>query len=229
MSKQIKGLLYFYYSDLQFSFFIFWSILLVMLTIAVSMMYILPIELMTFSLTGPIYVYCSIVAFLMARQNVAAGIKLSATRKSIFVSTGIFFTAMALGFSVIASVLSTIVDKFLIKESMTFFFIHPMFFAEDTFLNRVYTDFIIILFIVAISYMISLLFYKFGLLISGLIVGISFVGFTYSIISTNLILNIIEGFQTSMYMFFGQLGVIGIAVYGCSWLLLRRITVVAQK
>lgn len=229
MGRQITGLLYFYRSDLQFSFFIFWSILLAMLAITVSVIYIFPIELMTFSLTPPIYIYCSIIAFIMARQNVAFGIKLGATRKNIYVSMAIFFTAMSLVFSVIASLLDTIVERFLIKENMNFYFTHPMFFAENTFLNRVYTDFFILLFIIAISYLISLLFYKLGLLIGGLIVGIAFVLFTYSLISTDLIMNIADGFQNSIYMFFGQLGIIAIILYGITWLLIRKITVVAKK
>src|SRR5699024_3280971 len=96
---------------------------------------------------------------------------------------------MAILQSVIASLLTVFVNRFLLKEGMNLYFIHPMYFAEDSFINRVYTDIFIILFIATISYFVSLLFYRLGLLISGLIVGILFVACTYSIISTNVAMN----------------------------------------
>lgn len=230
MSKQLRGLLYFYRTDLAFSIFVFWCILLAMLVASVSIMYIFPgIELMSFSFTAPIYVYCGIVGFLMARHTVAFGIKLGATRKNIYISMAIFFIALALVKSTVASLIQAGVMKFLIRDDMNFVFAHPMLLFEDTILNRIYTDFFIIVFLTAITFLISLLFYKYGLLISGLIVGMLFVLFTYSVIAGDLIKWIVESFQSSVYVFFAQLGLMALIAYLIAWLPLRRITVVAKK
>lgn len=230
MGRQIKGLLYFYRTDLQFSIMVFWSILLAMLVVSVSMMFLFPsIDFMSFSFTAPIYVYCAIVGFLMARHTVAFGIKLGATRKNIYLSMGIFFIALALIKSTVAALIQAGVTKFVLRDEMNFLFAHPMNLYEDTILNRIYTDFFIIIFLTALTYLISLLFYKFGLLISGLIGGMALVLFMYSLVSGELITYIIDSFQNSIYLFFAQFGLIAVVAYLLAWLLLRRITVVAKK
>lgn len=230
MGRQIKGLLYFYRTDLQFSIMVFWSILLAMLVVSVSMMFLFPsIDFMSFSFTAPIYVYCAIVGFLMARHTVAFGIKLGATRKNIYLSMGIFFIALALIKSTVAALIQAGVTKFVLRDEMNFLFAHPMNLYEDTILNRIYTDFFIIIFLTALTYLVSLLFYKFGLLISGLIGGMALVLFMYSLVSGELITYIIDSFQNSIYLFFAQFGLIAVVAYLLAWFLLRRITVVAKK
>ncbi len=230
MVKQIKGLLYFYRTDLTFSIFVFWCILLSMLVASVSIMYIFPsIEVMSFSFTAPIYVYCAIIGFLMARHTVAFGIKLGATRKNIYVSIAIFFIGLALVKSTVASLIQAAVSTFFIRDDMNFIFAHPMMLFEDTLLNRIYTDFFIIVFLTSLTYLISLLFYKYGLLVAGFILGMLFVLFMYSVIAGDLIKWIVESFQNSVYIFFAQLGMIALIAYVIAWIPLRRITVVAKK
>lgn len=230
MGRQIKGLLYFYRTDLQFSIMVFWSILLAMLVVSVSMMFLFPsIDFMSFSFTAPIYVYCAIVGFLMARHTVAFSIKLGATRKNIFISMGIFFITLALIKSTVAALIQAGVTKFVLRDDMNFLFAHPMNLYEDTIVNRIYTDFFIIIFLTVLTYLISLLFYKFGLLVGGLIVGMGLVLFTFSLVSGELITYIIDSFQNSVYIFFAQFGVVALVAYLLAWLLLRRITVVAKK
>lgn len=230
MVKQIKGLLYFYRTDLTFSIFVFWCILLSMLVASVSIMYIFPsIEVMSFSFTAPIYMYCAIIGFLMARHTVAFGIKLGATRKNIYVSIAIFFIGLALVKSTVASLIQAAVSTFFIRDDMNFIFAHPMMLFEDTLLNRIYTDFFIIVFLTSLTYLISLLFYKYGLLVAGFILGMLFVLFMYSVIAGDLIKWIVESFQNSVYIFFAQLGMIALIAYVIAWIPLRRITVVAKK
>lgn len=229
MSKQIKGLLYFYRADLTYSLIIFWSILFAMLAATVSLMYIFPSIVMSFSFTAPIYVYCSILGFLMARHTIAFGIKLGATRKNIYMSMGIFFVILALVKSAFASLVQEGVMTFLIRDDMEFYFIHPTFLFEDTMLNRIYTDFFIIIFLTTLVYLIALLFHKYGLLISGLILGMLFIAFTYGLIAGDLIKWIGDSFQNSAYLFFAQLGLIGLLAYALAWLLLRKITVYPKR
>src|SRR5699024_5384287 len=196
MGRQMKGLLYFYWKDLQFSLFVFWCILLSMVVVSVTLMFLFPaIEFMSFSFTAPIYVYAGIVGFLMARHTVAFGIKLGGTRKNIYMSMGVFFVILALVKSTLAAVITAGIEKFIIQDDMNFLFAHPMNIYEDTLLNRMYTDFFIILFIGVLAFFISLMFYKLGLLVTGLIMGMGLVLFMYSLFSGELITYIIDTFQ----------------------------------
>lgn len=230
MGRQMKGLLYFYWKDLQFSLFVFWCILLSMVVVSVSLMFLFPaIEFMSFSFTAPIYVYAGIVGFLMARHTVAFGIKLGGTRKNIYMSMGVFFVILALVKSTLAAVITAGVERFIIQDDMNFLFAHPMNIYEDTLLNRMYTDFFIILFIGILAFFISLMFYKLGLLVTGLIMGMGLVLFMYSLFSGELITYIIDSFQNNVYIFFAQLGLLALIAYALSWIMLRRITVVAKK
>lgn len=230
MARQIKGLLYFYYTDLEFSLIVFWSILLSMLTVSVTMMFLFPsIDFMSFSFTAPIYVYCGIIGFLMARHTIAFSIKIGGTRKNIYVSMGIFFISLALAKSTIAAVIQAGVTKFVLRDDMNFLFAHPMNLADDTIINRIYTDFLLIIFITTLTFLISLLFYKLGLLVSGLVVGMAIVFLTYRLFSGELITYVIDSFQYSVYLFFAQFGLIALLFYALAWLLLRRITVVPKK
>lgn len=230
MGRQIKGLLYFYWKDLQFSLFVFWCILLSMLVVSVTIMFLFPsIEFMSFSFTAPIYVYCGIIGFLMARHTVAFGIKLGGTRKNIYISMGIFFILLAFLKSTLAALITGGVMKFVLRDDMNFLFAHPMNLYEDTILNRLYTDFFLLLFLTTATYLISLMFYKFGLLVSGLIIGMIIVLFMYNLFSGELISYVIDTFQNSVYLFFAQFGVLALVAYALAWLLLRRITVVPKK
>lgn len=230
MGRQIKGLLYFYWTDIQFSLMVFWSILLAMLTVSVSMMFLFPsIDFMSFSFTVPIYIFCAIIGFLMAKHTIAYGIKLGATRKNIYISMGIFFVVLALMKSTIAALIQGGVMKFILQDDMNFLFAHPMNIYEDTILNRIYTDFFIIIFVTTLTFLISLSFHKLGLLVSGLIIGMIIVLFTYSLFSGELITYLMNSFQNSIYLFFAQFGLVALITYLVAWLLLRKITVVAKK
>jgi len=66
MGRQIKGLLYFYCADIRHSLTIFWTILMNVLVVTLTIAYFMKdIEngFMTMSLTGPIYIFCAILDF----------------------------------------------------------------------------------------------------------------------------------------------------------------------
>lgn len=96
MGRQIKGLLYFFMADVRYSLAIFWTILMGILMVSLIAAYVL-VDIkngfMTFSLTAPMYVYCSILGFLTVKEAVPFSLKMGATRKNLFVSLGIFFSA----------------------------------------------------------------------------------------------------------------------------------------
>src|SRR5690625_5093916 len=113
MRRQIKGLLYFFITDIRYSLMVFWTILMSILLITWTIAYFLKdVEggFMTLSLTGPMYVYCGIVGLLTVKENIPFSIKRGATRKNIFLTIGIYFLILSLMKSIIASTLQVIVE-----------------------------------------------------------------------------------------------------------------------
>ncbi|SFE30570.1 hypothetical protein SAMN05216238_11281 [Lentibacillus persicus] len=235
MGRQIKGLLYFYGSDLRYSLTIFWTILLSILVVSLAFTYFLAgldndVTLFTFSLTGPMYVYCAILGFLTVKDSVPFLIKMSATRKNIFIGSGVFFLMLALAMSLAATGLQEIVMALMNATGIDFFsFLHPSYFLNDTWYTRVIADTAIMFFFLAVMFMIGLLFYKYGIAGGGSFLGVLLLIGLLGIAQGWLIDFFIDVFTGIDLVFFYQLLGIGLVIYGISFLFLRRITTVKVK
>lgn len=233
MSKQLKGLLYFFITDIRNSLLIFWSILLSVIVISVIVAYyLLSVEDGNLSMGFPfaIYIYCAILGFITVKEVIPFSLKMGATRKKLFVAIGLFFLGIALAKSALASTLQAIISQFTNKaEIHTFEFLHLASLFQDTWLNRVIIDTTIMFFLLAIMFIIGLLFYKYGLIGGGSVVGI---------IAILLLTGTAKGwivdifawiFADTTMTFFYQLLVLGIVIYCLSFLFLQRITTVKVK
>src|SRR5699024_2042938 len=106
--RQMKGLLYFYFADIRHSLKVFWTILMCIVMVTLTITYFLSnIEggFMTLSITGPMYIYCGILGFLVVKEFIPFSIKRGATRKNIYFSLAIFFLGLSLAKSVVGSML----------------------------------------------------------------------------------------------------------------------------
>src|SRR5690625_7871222 len=106
MGRQIKGLLYFNFTDARYPLTIFWTILMGILVISLTIAYMIKnIEgsFMTFSLTGPMYVYCSILGFLTLKVSIPFSLKRGATRKNILICLVTFFICFSIDMSIVRS------------------------------------------------------------------------------------------------------------------------------
>src|SRR5690625_2543779 len=115
MGRQIKGLLYFNFTDVRYSMTIFWTILMGILVVSLTIAYILKnVEggFMTFTLTGPMYVYCAILGFLTVKESIPFSLKRGATRKNIFISLGTFFLGISIAMTTVGSTLQVMVNLF---------------------------------------------------------------------------------------------------------------------
>ena len=233
MGRQIKGLLYFFIADVRYSLTIFWTILMGILVVSLTVAYFLTdLEngFMTLSLTGPMYVYCAILGFLMVKDSVPFSIGVGATRKNLFISLGVFFLGLSLVKAVAASIIQILVNLFNAKAGMdTFMFLHLAYFTEDTWLTRIFIDTSIMFLSLSTLFVFGLLFYKYGLAGGGSVVGVIVILFLTGIAQGWLIDFFIDIFQSIDMMLFGKLLVLGIVIYGFSMLLLRRITIVKAK
>jgi|SRR5690625_836760 len=229
MGRQLKGLLYFYYADLRHSIIVFWTILMSIVVVTLTITYFLKNvddALMYFSVTGPMYIYCGILGFLVVKEFIPFSIKRGATRKNIFVSLVIFFLSLSFMKSIVGNTLQEVIKVFNTKMGIeNFNFIHPAFFTNDTWFHRIWIDTSIMFFSFSMMFIIGLLFYRYGLVGGG-----SFVGVLIIIILTGIaqgwiidfFINIFKNFDSMFYL---QLFGIGVLIYAFSMLLLRRITI----
>lgn len=233
MQKQIKGLLYFYVTDLKFSLKVFWSILLAIAVISLVISYFIrDIENGFFhlSLTGPIYVYCAIVGFLMVKDSIPFSIKMGATRKNILMSLAIFFLGLSLFMSILASSLQVIINYITQLLDMPHFnFLHIANIFDGSWMTRMIIDTSITFFALSLLFVIGLIFYRSGVVGGGITLGIVFLvaltGFAQGWLG-DFFINIFTNFSIT---FFYQLFLFGVILLGISWLMVRRITTVKVK
>ncbi len=233
MGRQMKGLLYFYFADIRHSLTVFWTILMSILVVTLTITWFLnKIEdgFMTLSLTGPMYIYCGILGFLTVKEYIPFSIKRGATRKNIFVSLVIFFFGLSFVKAMIGSALQVIVEIFNTRmEIDSFYFLHLAYFTNDTWYYRIMIDTSIMFFAFSIMFVIGLLFYRYGLVGGGIFVGLLIVIALTGAFQGWLIDFFINIFKTIDDVFYLQLLGIGLVIYAFSMLLLRKITILKVR
>ncbi|TFJ91488.1 hypothetical protein [Lentibacillus salicampi] len=235
MGRQIKGLLYFFGSDLRYSLMVFWTILLAILLVSLLFSFFLASlddgeVFFGFSLTGPMYVYCAIVGFLTVKDSVPFMIKMGATRKNLFAATGIFFLLLSLAMALAATILQELVMLLMNATGIGIFsFFHPSYFLEDTWYTRILIDTAIMFFFFAVLFMIGLLFYKYGLAGGGGFLGALLVVCLLGIAQGWFVDFVVDVFTGIDLGFFYKLLGIGVVIYGVSFAFLRKITTVKVR
>src|SRR5690625_1962560 len=228
MNNQLRGLLYYFGTHMKRAFLIFWSILLGITIITLVAAYILRNEdgVMTFTFWIPMYFFCAIYGFTIVKKCIPYFLKIGATRKNIFLGVGIFFSTVSATFALLAAIFQSIANLFVKQLNIDILsFIHIAMVYEDTWYNRWLIDFILMLVCFTFLFLLGLLFYKYGLLISGIVMGIVFFG---------LIFSAFKGWMATFFQyivnldfhFIWQLALLAIILYGLSWLFLRKITTV---
>ena len=227
--RQMKGLLYFYFADIRHSLKVFWTILMCIVMVTLTITYFLSnIEggFMTLSITGPMYIYCGILGFLVVKEFIPFSIKRGATRKNIYFSLAIFFLGLSLAKSVVGSMLQVIVEYINMKAGIeNFTFLHLAYFTTDTWYYRIMIDTSIMFFAFSIMFVIGLLFYRYGLVGGGIFVGLLIITALTGSFQGWLIDFFVNIFTDFDHIFYLQLFGIGIVIYALSMLLLRRITI----
>lgn len=233
MGRQIKGLLYFYYADMRYSLIVFWTILAAITAITLTIGYFLKdVEegFVTLSLTGPMYVYCAILGFLAVKEFIPFSLKRGATRKNIYISLALFFFSLSLVKALVANTVQLVLDFIIPKVGIdNFAFLHLAYFTHDTWINRIFIDTTIMFFFFAVMFIVSLLFYRYGLAIGGAFIGlvgiIVLTGFAQGWL-TRFFFNLFETFDDFFYV---ELLAVGIVAYALSILFLKKITILKAK
>lgn len=226
MNNQIKGLLFYFYTHMKRAFLIFWSILLGILILSLVASYILKGQdgIMTFAIALPMYFFSAIYGFTIVKKWLPYFLKVGATRRNIYIGIGLFFMGISASFALIAELVQQL-GNLIVRalEIDIFSFLHLSMFFEDAWYVRLIIDFTIMLILCSFMFLLGLLFYKYGLLISGIVLGSLFFGLIFSAFK-GWILTFADYIQAIDFHLFWQLALLALALYGLSWLLLRRIT-----
>ncbi|HEY4601757.1 MAG TPA: hypothetical protein VIG73_10865 [Cerasibacillus sp.] len=230
MERQMKGLFYFYTMNIKFSMTVFWSILLgtTIVSILLSMMIVNPTYSMYFSFSIMVYIYSAIIGFHSVKDVLPYAVKVGATRKNIFLSMGIYFLGLALSQALILSVTHRIITSAIKYLDIQTYVLLDLasWLIDDSWLNQILIHTAIIFLLMIVMYIIGLLFYKYGLVGGGIVMGMTvlfmLVGIATGWLSDlfNSILSIIDR------MFFIEMIGVTIVIYTLTWLLVRKLTLV---
>lgn len=234
MNRQIKGLLYFYVTDIRYSFIIFWSILLGVLILSLGIAYfLLDVEggFFVFGFPFATYFNALFLGFITVKETIPFALRVGTVRRNIFFATGLFFLGYALFIGVLSSTLQSIVQLFAETINLhSFRFLHPVeMLGDDTWLTRVIVDVVVLFFILVLTYLIGLLFFRGGVLVGGIFLGILGVFLLLGVTQGWLVEAVISTVRNIDLIFFAQMFVIGIVLYGFTYLLIRTITIVKAR
>lgn len=237
MPKQLKGGLYYLFANVRYSLTVFWTILLVILLVTIVLTLLLPDSVVSFQLAVPVYVFAAVIGYWIVKNAFPYLIKMGSTRINLVLSFGIYGFLLAFLNAILANTINNFVTLLIGTErntgaltvtengsTMTFNHVGE-FLGENTWIMRVFIDTSISFFLLAVMFIIGLIFYRYGL-----IGGFSFLG----VVAITIVFGFSKGwlldffiaiFENFSFAFFYQLFAVGIIIYLFSFFLLRRLTV----
>lgn len=232
MNNQVKGMLYYYTQDQKYNSKIFWTILIA-ITLATSIIayFLMDVEGTQFYWAFPFATYTNvcIIAFQTVKKDVPFGLKMGAIRKNIFLSYIYFFLGYSLFMSVAGNTLQLVLEGLHnVFGVSNYIFSHPAMLLTDTWLTRTIIDTFFMFFLMAVLFLVGLIFYRSGLLGGGIFLGVFLVVSLYGLFDGWLIDTFAEILPEASMLSFVTLFLIGIGLYLISYPLVRKITVVKK-
>lgn len=238
MMQDIKGSLYFLIANVRYPLFVFWTILLSIFIVSLLLSVIGEGNYVVFQASIPIYIFCLVLGMLTVKNTIPYLLKMSVTRKLIYISISIYFLIIAIVQALLANGLTKIIDlmgKTAVSGDITlangdtefaFQFTHlSQFLQNDTFITQVTIDGIISFAALCTMFFIGLIFYRFGLIGGFIFIGVMFLIYIVSLAQGSffdLVKYIFENYSMTLYF---QLFGISIAIYLLSFTMLRRLTI----
>lgn len=236
--QQIQGILYYLTTNIRYAFTIFWLIFSSFLALTFVLDFIFGTEesVIQFNFSFPIYIFASVVGFVIVKNMLTYLIKMGATRKQLYVGVIIFFVGLAVVNALIANILE-MMFKFIVNAEVqggltisdgiaTHTFTHIAdFLNNNSLLYKVFIDSSISFFLFVLYFFIGLLFYRYGLLGGFSFFGTVILVLIFGLTQGYLIDYLVDLFMNFSIVFFYQLTLVTLGIYLLSYLLLRRFTV----
>ncbi|UJL45265.1 hypothetical protein KFZ58_12700 [Virgibacillus sp. NKC19-16] len=232
MNNQVKGLLFYYTLEQKHYSKIFWTILIA-ITLATSIIayFLMDVEGTQFYWAFPFATYTNvcIIAFQTVKKDVPFGLKMGSIRKNIFLSYIYFFLGYSLFMAVAGNTLQLIFEGLHHVFGVTnYIFSHPAMILTDTWLTRTIIDTFFMFFLMALLFLVGLIFYQSGLLGGLIFLSVFVVVSLYGLFDGWLIDAFASILPDASMLTFATLFLIGIVLYLVSYLLIRKITVVQK-
>ncbi|WP_373893300.1 hypothetical protein ACUL41_06130 [Virgibacillus natechei] len=232
MNNQVTGLLYYYTQDQKYNSKIFWTILIA-ITLATTIIayFLMDVEGTQFYWAFPFATYTNvcIIAFQTVKKDVPFGLKMGAVRRNIFLSYIYFFLGYSLFMAIAGNTLQLIFEGLHHIFGVTnYMFSHPAMILTDTWLTRTIVDTFFMFFLMALLFLVGLIFYRSGILGGGIFLGVFTVVSLYGLFDGWLIEAFANILPDASMLTFATLFLIGIGLYLISYPLVRKITVVKK-
>lgn len=232
MNNQVKGLMYYYVQDLKYKSKIFWTILIA-ITLATSILayFLKDVEGGRFYWAFPFATYTNvcIIAFQSVKKDIPFGLKIGAIRKNIFLSYLYFFFGYSIFMAIVSSTVQLIYEEaFNVFGITNYIFGHPAMLLTDTWFTRMVIDTFVMFFLMALLFLVGLIFYQSGLLGGGIFLGIFVVISLYGLFDGWLIDAFAQILPDTSMLTFATVFLIGIILYLVSYPLVQKMTVIKK-
>lgn len=238
MKKQLQGILYYFSTEIRYPLSIFWMILgaFILLTIILYVLLSGDHIVVTFNLSLPIYIFASIIGFITVKGSLPYLVKIGATRKHLFIGTVVYFFGLALFNSIMANLLYSVTTSIIGKsntggltiiEGDETFHLHHLadILPNSSWLTRIVIDTSVSFFLLAIFFIVGLIFYRYKLIGGSSFIALFIFGLFYVLANGWLTDFFIAIFTDFSIVFFYQLFLVGVVIYSLSFLLTRRFTI----
>lgn len=236
MVTELKGSLYYMFSNLRFSLIVFWGILMVILAFTIITTMLVEDTHVTFNMGFPTYIFAAIFGFWMVKNAIPFLIKMGATRKAIFIAVGIFGIALSLINAILSNTINSIIALAFSNGELKSPIVITVngdeemvghigqFIGRNDWLSRIVIDSSISFFLFGCLFIGGLIFYKYGIVGGTSFIAIGFLAILYAGNAGWLESFFKFVFTDFSFTFFYQLFAVGVIIYCISILLLRRLT-----
>ncbi|WP_152655150.1 hypothetical protein [Oceanobacillus sp. CFH 90083] len=233
MNNQIKGMLYFYSTEVIRTAKIFFTILIgIIIASAVVCYLLLGIDefKMYFAIPFATYFNVGVVGFLLVKNSLPFGLKMGATRKNMYVMQLYFMAVYSFIIATLGSSLQQLTEWLFQAIGITnYIYVHPAMFLTDNWIMRIVVDTLVMFFIMALLYLIGLIFYRTGLAGGGSLLGVLLVVTLYGVFEGWMVDAAVDLFSNITVMTFVMIFLIGIVFYLLGFPFMRKITIVNRR
>jgi len=236
MDRQMKSSLYMLYANNIASFMTFWAVIACLTVLTITISYLFPDSNNGLTLSGPVYIYGAVIGAMLVTNFIPYLVKLGVTRQTVFLSAGLFSIALVVINALLVIVINVFLkfifpveqaDMFIIKtneNTVTFSHISDIF-ENSSLFSMATIDISISFFMLVIAFMIALLFYRYGMIIGFLTLGVLIFAFIFSARKgwiEPIFWHIFSNFDIT---FFYKMFILSLILYSLSYFMLRNVAI----
>lgn len=236
MLDELKGVLYYLTVNLRGSFIIFWSILLSMLVVIITISKFVTVSTYFF-MSFPIYFFAMAAGYMIVKGAIPYLIQMSAVRKTIFTGVAIYFVCLALMNAIIANTvlqginyltgneITNVITYKSANNGSVIWFNHIADFIGNTWFSRIVVDAAVMIVICVVAFILGLIYYRFGIIGLCSTIGAFAIFIIFSVTRESFLEKMKVMYENFNIHYFYSLIGFGMVLYLLSFVLFRKITI----